>query len=108
MPLDLRTAAERLMDAAQSAAIEHGHRNLDFHIEKMAEALNAPEPATYSEDEVNYLMTRQQKIADSHKSKADQWLTAYQNERVKNVGDFARKFVVRKRLQRVVMFLMKL
>lgn len=49
-----------------------------------------------------------EKFADYHKVKADKWLTAYQAERVKNVGDFARKFVVRKRLQKIVIFLMRL
>lgn len=64
---------------------------------------------------MNYEVERQRRVietlrsqSDFHKRKAEQWLAAYQNSRVKHVGDYTRFFVRRPRMRRLIVFLMRL
>jgi hypothetical protein len=44
-----------------------------------------------------------------HRCKADYWLTALQNERIKNAGDYTHRYFIRRpRMRRLIQFLMKL
>lgn len=53
-------------------------------------------------------ITRLRGSVEFHAAKADEWLTAYQNERVKSVGDYTRRFVRRPILRWIIQFLMRL
>lgn len=45
---------------------------------------------------------------ERQKRKAEQWLTAYQDERVTSIGTYTRRFVKRPRMRKLVRFLMRL
>lgn len=40
-------------------------------------------------------------------AKAQEWMTAYQKNRIKNFGDYTRYFIRRPRLRRIILFLMR-
>lgn len=53
-------------------------------------------------------IVRLTELTEFFRRKSEYWLTAYQNDRVKHVGDYTHRFVRRPRLRRIIQFLMRL